>query len=136
MMNMKHTNKVITEIFKREVNNPDQDKLMNEEHHTFEDLWHDDFWDIIQVLETGAKKHGNKNWHDANKGKKSSFKEMHDSMFHHLSHSFARIYDTQGYALSVSGQDPESGVDSLLHLASRALMCYSLIKRGKYSENK
>lgn len=76
-----------------------------------------EFYDFLKVLAMGAKKHGNKNWLNAD-GKKSSHKDMHASMFRHLAQSFAN-----------QRLDTESGLDHLLHLASRSLMCYTLIKR-------
>lgn len=83
-----------------------------------------EFLDFLKVLKMGALKHGNANWLSID-GKKSSHKDMHDSMFHHLAKSFVnqRI-------------DEESGLDHLLHLASRSLMAYTLIKRGiKHNED-
>lgn len=77
-----------------------------------------EFLDFLDVLKMGADKHGNANWLNAD-GKKSSHKEMHDSMFHHLSNSFAGVRI-----------DNDSGLDHLLHLASRALMMYTRLKRG------
>ena len=74
--------------------------------------------DWKHVMEMGAAKHGANNWLNPS-GSKSSHKDMHDSMFHHLAESFSnqRI-------------DVESGLDPLLHLATRALMQYTRIKRG------
>jgi hypothetical protein len=77
-----------------------------------------EFLDFLEVLKMGAAKHGNANWIQIN-GKKSSHKDMHDSMFHHLSLSYAN-----------RRLDGESGLDHLLHLASRALMLYTRLKRG------
>ena len=77
-----------------------------------------EFLDFLKVLEFGAKKHGNYNWLEP-KGKKSSHKDMHASMFRHLAESSA------GHRA-----DKESGLDPLLHLASRALMLYTRLKRG------
>lgn len=77
-----------------------------------------EFMHVLKVLEFGAMKHGNLNWLDAN-GNKSSHKDMHDSMFHHLAESFSGVRI-----------DPESGLDPLLHLACRALMTYTRIQRG------
>lgn len=93
-------------------------------HYIVSDLWQDEFFDIIKVLEFGAKKHGKANWLERG-GKKSNHKDMHDSMFHHLSESFAM---EDGYS-AVRG-DRETGLDPLLHLACRALMCYTRKKRG------
>lgn len=88
----------------------------------------EEFQDYLQVMEMGAKKHGADNWLDPN-GKKSSFKQMHDSMFHHLAESYAQgdIIDFAGMTLR---QDAESGLDPLLHLICRAQMLYTRLKRG------
>lgn len=83
-----------------------------------DELFVPEFYDLVKVLEMGAKKHGMNNWLEV-KGKKSSHEEMHNSMFHHLAESFANIR-----------ADHESGLDPLLHLACRALMQYTRIKRG------
>ena len=89
-----------------------------------QDLWRWEFEDFIKVLEFGAEKHGKSNWLDPN-GKKSSFVQMHNSMFHHLSESFS------GHRI-----DLESGLDPLLHLACRALMLYTRLQLGiKHSED-
>jgi len=77
-----------------------------------------EFLDFLKVLKMGAKKHGNANWLNVD-GKKSSHKDMHASMFRHLAQSFAN-----------QRLDAESGLDHLLHLASRALMAYTRSKRG------
>ena len=133
-MNM-HKNKVLDEIFKKSKDSNLYSITPDPE------LWHEDFWDILEVFAFGAKKHGDKNWEDGNKGKKSSFKEMHDSMFHHLAKSFSGAicaFNPQGLAKDIpnsSRLDKETYLDHLLHLAARALMCYSLIKRGKYNES-
>lgn len=65
------------------------------------------------ILESGAAKHGANNWLDKD-GNKSSHKDMHDSMFHHLAESFVG-----------NTKDKDSGFHPLLHLATRALMCYT-----------
>jgi hypothetical protein len=82
-----------------------------------------EFQDYKQIMEMGAKKHGADNWLKAD-GKKSSFKNMHDSMFHHLAESYA-----QGEWASVRG-DLESELDPLLHLICRAQMMYTRLKQG------
>lgn len=76
------------------------------------------FYDVHKVYEMGARKHGKDNYLEPN-GSKSSHKEMHDSIFHHVALSFARIR-----------LDDESGLDHLLHAASRCLMMYERIKKG------
>lgn len=83
-----------------------------------------EFEDYKEIMEMGAKKHGANNWLKAD-GDKSSFKQMHDSMFHHLAESFA----AGTYYGPLERKDAESGLDPLLHLATRALMCYTRIKR-------
>ena len=77
-----------------------------------------EFDDIDLVLEMGAKKHGAVNWLQPD-GKKSSMQDMHMSMIRHLTQSYLGIR-----------KDEESGLDHLLHLACRALMMYTLLKRG------
>lgn len=77
-----------------------------------------EFLDFLQVLEFGAKKHGDYNWLLPD-GKKSSHEDMHASMFRHLAESSA------GHRA-----DSETGLDPLLHLASRALMMYTRLQRG------
>lgn len=67
---------------------------------------------IAEVMQKGGAKHGDDNWKQVD-GKKSSHKEMHDSMFHHLSKSFS----SEGDAI-----DYETGCNHLAHLATRALM--------------
>lgn len=81
-----------------------------------------EFDDFKQVMEMGAKKHGADNWLNA-EGSKSSFKQMHDSMFHHLSESYV-----QGEDLNTRG-DHESTLDPLLHLICRAQMMYTRLQR-------
>lgn len=75
-----------------------------------------ELFEFTEVLEFGAKKYAEGNWLKVD-GKKSSFKEMHDSMFHHLAQSFA------------GNRIDESGLDHLLHLQCRAGMMYTLLKR-------
>lgn len=89
-------------------------------------LWQDDFFDVMKVLEFGEKKHPRKegecaNWL-TNDGNKSSFKDMHDSMFHHLAESFGMK--------DIMRKDAESNLDPLLHLACRTLMMYTRLKRN------
>lgn len=86
------------------------------------ELWHEDFNDLMKVLEFGAEKHGAHNWLHA-QGKKSSHGEMCDSMFHHLAEAY-----------SGRKKDEESGLNPLLHLACRALMLYTRQKNGIHEE--
>ena len=77
-----------------------------------------EFDDLYKVMEMGAKKHGAHNWLEPN-GNKSSHKDMHASMFRHLSESSTG-----------SLRDEESGLHPLLHLITRALMEYTRQVRG------
>jgi len=81
-------------------------------------LWVPEFNDIEKVLEFGATKYGPNNW--LHEGVKSDFTSMHNSMFHHLADSWAG-----------ERRDHETKLDPLLHLATRALMMYTLIKRSE-----
>lgn len=84
-----------------------------------------EFLDFLKVVEFGRLKHptmdkgSRANWLEPN-GSKTSHKDMHDSMFHHLSRSFANI----------NREDHESKLDHLLHLICRGVMMYIRIKRG------
>jgi len=82
-----------------------------------------EFQHVKKVLEFGRLKYGNSNWLEPN-GTKSSFKEMHDSAFHHLAESYAG-----------RRHDKESGLDPLLHLAARALMMYTRLEREIQHDN-
>ena len=70
------------------------------------------------MLDFGAAKYSPNGWLESN-GKRTSFKEYHDSMFHHLAMSFAgeRI-------------DKESGLDHLLHVITNAQMLYTRLQRN------
>jgi len=85
-----------------------------------------EFYDFLTVVEFGARKHdkpgGDANWASPN-GSKSSHKDMHASMFRHLAESSSGVRE-----------DKETGIDPLLHLATRALMMYTRIKRGLIHE--
>jgi hypothetical protein len=80
--------------------------------------------DFILVLEMGAKKYEIDGWLKPD-GAGSSEKEMHASMFRHLAKSLA-----SGGANPRLVVDAESGLDHLLHVATRALMLYTRRKRG------
>lgn len=82
------------------------------------ELWVPEFYDVEKVLEMGAKKYAPNDWLKSD-GKCANIRSMHDSMFHHLAESFCGKL-----------KDGESGLDPLLHLACRALMCYARRKRG------
>lgn len=77
-----------------------------------------DWLDVNLVLLMGATKYAPNNWLEPD-GKRSTYKEYHDSMFHHLAKSFSK-----------ERLDPESNLDHLLHVAVNALMCYTRLKRN------
>lgn len=82
--------------------------------------------DFINVMRKSAesRKYEDENYLKPN-GRKTSYKQMHKSMMNHL---VASILEER--------IDPESGLDPLLHLAARALMMYTRIKRGiKHEED-
>ena len=81
----------------------------------------DEMFHWFKIMLMGAKKHGANNWLNKD-GTKSDHDSMHNSMFHHLADSYAGCRE-----------DHESGYDPLLHLATRALMCYTR-KRKKLDE--
>lgn len=81
-------------------------------------LWKLEFFDLLKVLESGAVKYSPNEWLDAN-GRRTSFKEYHDSAFHHLACSYAGIEN-----------DRESGLPHLLHAATNLLMMYTRQQRG------
>ena len=82
-----------------------------------------EFEDYKKVMEKGAVKHGSNNWLQP-AGNKSSFKQMHDAMFHHLAESYS-----QSEWIDLRG-DLESDLDPLLHLICRAQMMYTRLKRN------
>lgn len=75
-----------------------------------------EFKDTDLVLENGAIKYGANSWL---KGNHFDVHKNHRSMSHHLLESYREMRE-----------DHESGLDPLLHLATRALMEYTLRKRG------
>lgn len=81
-----------------------------------------EFQDVYKVLDMGAKKYSVNGWL---KGDRFDTHKNHKSMSHHLLESYRNLR-----------VDHESGLDPLLHLACRALMEYTLIKRGLLVENK
>lgn len=87
------------------------------------EVWVPEFTHFEGALLFGCKQYGNMNWLKAN-GTKSSFKQMHDSMFHHLAESFTN-----------NRSDSDTGLDPLLHLTCRALMMYTRIHRGIIHES-
>ena len=76
----------------------------------------EEFKDIIKVLENGAEKYGADSWLEPGG---LDFEANHDSMSHHLLDS----------AMGKT-EDKDSELHPLLHLACRALMGYTLWKRG------
>lgn len=76
-----------------------------------------EFQHIIKVLEMGALKYGANSWLSGNH---FDTHKNHKSMSHHLLESYREIR-----------ADHESGLDPLLHLATRALMEYTLRHRGR-----
>jgi hypothetical protein len=90
----------------------DDDELWNKEI-----VLPEEFKDILKVMENGAMKHGLNSWLNEN-NQSMGHKANHASMFRHLASSY-------------SGEvcDKESGLDHLLHLATRALMAYTRKKR-------
>lgn len=84
---------------------------------------------LSEVVKFGAQKHGMNNW-KYNISDRSSFKGFHDAAFHHLARSFSKgcYYD------SLERGDKESNLDELLHLAVNALMCYTKINNGDYTQ--
>lgn len=76
-----------------------------------------EFQDTLLVLQMGAKKYGANSWLEGNH---FDIHKNHKSMSHHLLESYREVR-----------KDHESGLDPLLHLACRALMEYTLRKRGQ-----
>lgn len=84
-----------------------------------------EFLDVVKVLEFGAEKYEANGWLEPD-AYKMDHKSNHDSMFHHLAESYV-LMEVPGIE---TRQDMESGLDHLLHLACRALMEYTRMKRG------
>jgi len=76
-----------------------------------------EFLDVQKVLDFGAIKYGKDSWL---RGEHFNHRDNHASMSRHLAEAYNGI-----------SEDTESGLDPLLHLAARALMEYTLHKRGK-----
>lgn len=79
-----------------------------------------EMYEFINVLYHSANsgKYGANSWLEPD-GKNSDHKSMHASMFRHLAESSSN-----------NRKDKDSGLDPLLHLACRALMLYTRIKKG------
>ena len=73
---------------------------------------------IAEVMEFGAKKHGDLNWRGPD-GAKSSHKDMHAAMFRHIAESSAG-----------NTEDHETGYHPLAHAATRCLMQLYRFDRG------
>jgi hypothetical protein len=73
---------------------------------------------VDQVMQFGAKKHGDHNWVNPN-GTAVQHTSNCNSMFHHLSDSYAGVE-----------KDHESGLHPAAHLATRALMLLHRLKKG------
>lgn len=80
----------------------------------------EEFKEVYKVLELGAKKYGANSWLE---GKHFTHRGNHASMSRHLAEAY-----------NWKNTDEESGLDPLLHLACRALMEYTLKKRGLIDE--
>jgi len=76
----------------------------------------EEFYDVALVLEMGAKKYGKDAWLH---GISMSHRSNHESMSRHLAEAYCH-----------KDIDHESGLDPLLHLATRALMEYTMKQRG------
>ncbi len=76
----------------------------------------EEFEHFRKVLDMGAVKYGANSWL---KGQHFDVHRNHRSMSHHLLESYREVRE-----------DAESGLDPLLHLATRALMEYTLRVRG------
>lgn len=87
-----------------------------------------EFLDVFKVLDFGAKKYTPNGWLEPD-AYKMDHKSNHDSMFHHLAESLH-----QDFGGLNSRKDLESKLDPLLHLACRALMQYTRMKRGIKNE--
>ena len=90
------------------------------------------FKEVLKVVEFGEKKHPRikgegPNWLQPD-GNKSSFKDMHDSAFHHLAKSYAAglVSPLTPYYRA----DDESDLDHLAHGICRQMMMLRRIKLG------
>jgi hypothetical protein len=90
-----------------------------EKYNLPEEAIQSEMFDFLRIVALGARKYAMNNWLEED-GKRSSEKEMHDSMFHHLAESFTNS----------KARDKESDLDPLLHLACRALMLYTRRQRN------
>lgn len=77
-----------------------------------------EMFEFIEVMILGAKKYAPNNWLLPN-GTNSDHRSMHASLFRHAAESSCG-----------NREDKETGLDPLLHVACRALMMYTKVKRG------
>lgn len=77
-----------------------------------------EFMDVYKIIDMGAVKYAPNSWLDYD-NPSVQHRANHESMFRHLAHS--QTGDRLDY---------ESEEDHLLHLACRALMQYTRLKRG------
>lgn len=73
----------------------------------------EEFYDIRKVMEAGAKKHGRNSWRQVS-NESMAVRNNFASMSRHLAEYYAG-----------QEEDHETGLDPLLHLATRALMAYA-----------
>lgn len=99
-------------------------------------LWHDELLDFMLVNEMGAKKYSSLGYLEKD-GKKCSIKDMHSSLYRHMIKScggpmMLEIIRENNSLLREEAQraDEESGLDHLLHIASRCMMLFTRIKRN------
>ncbi len=83
-----------------------------------EEYWQPEFFHFLKVFPPGAKKHGKHSWLKEDGGT-MGHKDVHASMFRHTAES------STGHL-----QDIVSGLHPLLHLQTRAAMCYTRQIRG------
>ena len=76
-----------------------------------------EFHDMLQVMDMGNKKHGKDSWLDAD-NPSLQLKANHASISRHLAEYYCGVQE-----------DHESGLDPLLHIATRALMEYTRRQR-------
>ena len=85
-----------------------------------------EFFDFLDVIDFGARKYTRNDWLKKD-GKKVSEYDMHASMLRH----FNKSLNSEGTDIEKM-LDDESKLDHLLHLATRALMLYTIRKRKSH----
>ena len=83
-----------------------------------------EFFDFLDVIDFGTRKYARNDWLRPN-GRTITEEDMHASMLRHLTKS----KNSEGKGKEYGQYDHESDLDHLLHLATRALMLYTLRKR-------